>query len=62
MMIALSSCANSGVDVHSEWTLADLEYANDVDLLGKNPSRKFFLDRLNARVSMFGMRFALSKR
>lgn len=33
--IALSSCENSGIGMHSKWNWFDMEYANDVELVNE---------------------------
>lgn len=39
MKIALTSCANSGVDFRSTSRVCELEYAHDVVLLSADPSK-----------------------
>lgn len=53
MEIDLSTCGNCGIDIPSDDKLSELEYADDVALLSKDPSRlQICLDRLNDKVHM----------
>lgn len=54
MVMALSLCENSGADIYSNRNLFDSEYANDVVLLSKDPSKlQVFLDRPNDSIGTF---------
>lgn len=46
---ALSSCENSGIDIPSDSNLSDLEYANDIVLSSKDPSKLQFFSRSSER-------------
>ncbi|VDP92715.1 unnamed protein product [Echinostoma caproni] len=63
LVIALSSCEDSGIDLLPGGKLSDLQYADDIVLLSQDPGCKLqaFLNSLSTSVAMFGMRLAPSK-
>ena len=59
---ASSLPTHTGVELLSGWTVSDLEYADDVVSLSKNPSRlQDFLCSLDKSAAMFRKRFAPPK-
>lgn len=59
MKIVPFSCKNNGNNIHPNRKMSDLEYADDVMVLGIDSSKfHVFLNRLGDGGSMFGIRFA----
>lgn len=62
MGIVVSSRENSGTDACSERNLTDAEYADDVGLLSKDPSKlQGFSHRLNQGLGIFDFHFSTCK-
>ena len=60
--LALSISGTCGVELLPGNSLTDLEYADDIALLGSDPSGlQILLNNLNNYSTKFGMRFAPSK-